>query len=411
MGGRLTPEPLQQLVRAEWWRAVATVTRLTGDLELAEEAVQDACVVALQQWPRDGVPANASSWLIGTARHNALDRMRRESGRARKEQLAALEARRAPVHHGDPGGFGDDQLALIFTCCHPALDPAVRVPLTLRAVCGLSTAEIAAVHLMPEPTMAQRLVRAKHKIRDAGIALRVPRRDERAERTADVLRVVYLTYTEGHRAARSPGLVRGDLCEEAIRLARGLVALMPGEPEVAGLLALLLLTDARRAARTDEAGRIVLLDDQDRGRWDAAKIVEGSALVEAALRQGHPGPYQLQAAIAACHAAAVSVDATDWPQIAALYDALLALEPSGVVAANRAVAVGMAHGPAAGLALADELAERPELRRWAPLHMARADLLRRLGRTGEAAEAYLEAARLDPPPAEHELIMRRLAAL
>jgi RNA polymerase sigma-70 factor (ECF subfamily) len=189
------------------------------------------------------------------------------------------------------------------------------------------------------------------------------------------------------------------------------VALMPGEPEVAGLLALLLLTDARRAARTDEAGRIVLLDDQDRGRWDAAKIVEGSALVEAALRQGHPGPYQLQAAIAACHAAAVSVDATDWPQIAALYDALLALEPSGVVAANRAVAVGMAHGPAAGLALADELAERPELRRWAPLHMARADLLRRLGRTGEAAEAYLEAARLDPPPAEHELIMRRLAAL
>ncbi|MFL5842685.1 MAG: RNA polymerase sigma factor [Thermoleophilaceae bacterium] len=399
------------MVRAEWWRAVASVTRLVGDLGVAEEAVQEACVAALERWPDTGVPANPGSWLIGTAHHKALDWMRREARRPAKEESAVGEMDDEASDHLEQGDIADDQLALIFTCCHPALDPAVRVPLTLRAVCGLNTAEIASVYLMPEPTMAQRLVRAKRKIREAGIPFRVPPRDELPERLADVLQVVYLTYTEGHRAARGVNLVRDDLCEEATRLARELAALVPNEPEVVGLLALLLLTDARRSARTDPQGRIVLLGDQDRGRWDERKIREGSVLVEAALRRGRPGPYQLQAAIAACHAAAVSVEATDWPQIAALYDELLAFERSGVVAANRAVAVGMSEGPAAGLALAEELANDPDLARWAPLHVARADLLERLGRRREAVDAYRMAAQLDPPRAELDLILERIAVL
>ena len=306
---------------------------------MAEEAVQDACLVALRQWRTDGVPAEPAAWLIGTARHKALDAVRREAKRAGKEARATYEMIEPNADESAEAEPDDDQLALIFTCCHPALDPKVRVPLTLRAVCGLDTGEIAALFLMSEPAMAQRLVRAKRKIRDAGIVLHVPVGDELVLRLADVLEVVYLTYTEGHRAARGATLVRQELCDEAIRLARELARLIPAQPEVTGLLGLLLLTDGRRPARTDQEGQLVLLGDQDRDRWDAGKIREGSAVIEAALRLGRPGSYQLQAAIAACHAAATTFDDTDWQQIAALYDRLLRLAPSGVVAANRAVAV------------------------------------------------------------------------
>ena len=303
----------------------------------------------------------------------------------------------------------DDQLGLIFACCHPALEPSVRVPLTLRAVCGLNTGEIATLYLMSEPAMAQRLVRAKRKIRDAGIPLELPDPAERPERLADVLEVVYLTYTEGHRATSGPALVRAELCDEAIRLARELVRLIPHEPEVVGLLALLLLTDARRATRTDASARIVLLADQNRARWDRAKIAEGSTMAEAALRQGRPGTYQLQAAIAACHANAVSVEATDWAQIAALYERLLELSPSAVIAANRAVAIAMADGPAAGLAVVD--GQLAGLAHWSPIHVARAGFLERLGRRDDAVEAYRAALSLNPPAAEADFITERINAL
>jgi RNA polymerase sigma-70 factor, ECF subfamily len=391
-------------VRAHWWRAVATVARLIGDLEVAEEAVQEACVAALEQWGREGVPEQPAAWLIGTARHKALDWQRREIRRLGKERQAVREWRRTAACE-------DDQLALIFACCHPALDARVRVPLTLRAVCGFTTGEIAEVFLVPEPAMAQRLVRAKRKIRDAGIPLRVPSARELPDRLDDVLEVVYLVYTEGHRAARGAPLVRPELCEEAIRLARDLARLMPREPEVVGLLALSLLTDARRATRTDAEGRIVLLGDQDRDRWDAAKLDEGARLTEHALRMGRAGPYQLQAAIAACHAGAPSVQATDWPQITALYTELLRLRPSAVVAANRAVAIAMSEGPAAALAIVDELIAQPQTRGWAPVHVARANFLERLGRTTDALAAYRAAAALSLAPAERELIAEHIMTL
>lgn len=388
---------------------MATVSRLVGDLEIAEDAVQDACAVALRDWPVRGVPANPRAWLIGTARHKALDRIRRESRRAQVEAAAMSELQR-PVSDME-GPARDDELSLIFTCCHPALDINVRVPLTLRSVCGLTTASIATVFLVSEATMAQRLVRAKRKIRDAGIPFRVPPREALPPRLNDVFRVVYLMYTEGHRVSRGPEVVRADLCEEAIRLARVLRELLPDEPEVTGLLALLLLTDARRPGRVDDQGHIVLLADQDRTRWNRAQIAEGAALAEAALRQGRPGTYQLQAAIAALHSTAASAQDTDWREIAAVYSELIRYEPSPVVEANRAVAVAMAEGAAAGLVILDALRANPQMDRWPQLHMARADMLERLERRRDAADAYRLALQLEPPEAEREFIARRIREL
>jgi RNA polymerase sigma-70 factor (ECF subfamily) len=398
------------MFRAHWWGAVAVVTRLVGDLEVAEDAVQDACAVALVRWPVEGVPSNPRAWLVGVARHKALDRLRRETRRVTKEAAAA----------GDPTGgepppewspMADDELGLVFLCCHPALDPAVRVALTLRSVCGLSTAEIAAAFLVPEPTMAQRLVRAKRKIRQAGISFGIPAPGDLAARLAAVLRVVYLVFTEGHKATGGRQLVRAELCDQALRLARALAALLPGEPEVTGLLALLLLTDARRRARVDSAGQLVLLEEQDRELWDKTMIVEGEALVEQALRAGRPGAYQLHAAIAACHSGAGSAAHTDWRQIAALYAELARYEPTPVVQANRAVAVAMAEGPAAGLAVLEAAAEHPRMAGWPQLHIARAELLRRLGRPTEALQAYRTALRLEPQEAERAFIERRVRQL
>jgi RNA polymerase sigma-70 factor (ECF subfamily) len=394
---------------AHWWAAVAAVARAVGDLEAAEDAVQDACAAALAQWPAHGVPASPRAWLIGTARHKAVDRLRREARRVGKETEAMREGSTPP-----PGGWAagtDDELALIFTCCHPALDPAARVALTLRAVCGLTTADLAAAFLLTEATVAQRLVRAKRKIRQAGISLRVPAPADLPGRLSAVLRVVYLVYTEGHTARSGQAMVRGQLCDQAIRLARALADLLPDEPEVSGLLALLLLTDARRAARTGPDGEPVLLEEQDRSRWDRAMIAEGEEVLERALRQGRPGAYQLHAAIAACHSGAASAGETDWREIALLYGELIRYEPTPVVEANRAVAVAMSEGPAAGLVILDAVGADPRLARWPQLHIARAELLRRVGRRDDAIAAYETAIALDPPAPERAFLTRRMREL
>ena len=400
---------------------MAVITRLAGgDLEIAEDAVQDACAAALAQWPGSGIPASPRAWLVSVARHKVLDRIRRESRRTDKEwaavagggtHTAAGHPGAAAWAGGDPLTAADDQLALIFMCCHPALDPAVRVALTLRSVCGLSTGQIAAGFLVPEATMVQRLVRAKRKIRQAGIPMLVPSGPELGGRLSSVLRVIYLVFTEGHMATGGSLLVRGDLCDEAIRLARVIRELLPDEPEVTGLLALLLLTDARRAARTDAGGGLVLLADQDRCRWDAAMIAEGRLLVEQALRLRQPGPYQLHAAIAACHGEAGSAADTDWRQIVALYDELLRFEPTAVVAANRAAAVAMADGPEAGLAILAELGSDPAVARWPQLHVATAELLHRAGDADAALAAYRQALRLGVADAQRVFVERRIRAL
>jgi RNA polymerase sigma-70 factor (ECF subfamily) len=356
------------------------------------------------------MPSSPLGWLIGVARHKALDRLRREARRSPLEAAAARDWAGPPqaVPAGAVPGMSelaDDDLALIFMCCHPALDPEARIALTLRCVCGVATSEIAAAFVVPEPTLAQRLVRAKRKIRQAGIQLKPPDREELPRRLAAVLRVIYLVFTQGHMAPAGTDLVRGTLCEQAIRLARALTALLPDEPEVTALLALLLLTDARREARTGEAGELVLLADQDRGRWDAAKITEGTALLQQALSAGRPGPYQVHAAIAACHAE----PDTDWPEIAALYGELTRYEPTAVTEANRAVAVAMAEGPAAGLAVLDSLGVR--LARWPQFHIARAELLDRAGRTGEAITAFRRALDLPLPKPEQAFLERRVSEL
>ncbi|MER7677845.1 RNA polymerase sigma factor [Streptomyces sp. NPDC096934] len=405
-------EAVATAFREEWGQVVATLIRVTGDWDLAEECAQDAFAQALDRWRRDGIPRRPGAWLTTTARHRALDVLRREAVGAEKlREVAVLARDEGPYDpdHEEDGGVADDRLRLIFTCCHPALPIEARVALTLRTLAGLTTPEIARSFLVPEATMAQRLVRAKRKIRNAGIPYRVPPAHLLPERTTGVLGVVYLLFNEGYAATSGADLLRTGLCAEAIRLARVLALLMPDEPEVLGLLALLLLHDARRATRVDAAGELVTLEDQDRTAWDRAAIDEGAALLETALRRGRPGPYQIQAAIAACHTTAATAAETDWADIAGLYGELARLVPSAVVRLNRAVAVGMAEGPAAGLALVAELEGTGELDGYHLLAATRADLLRRTGRAAEAAEAYGRALELVENAAERRFLEKRLA--
>ena len=398
----LRRDDIEGYFRREYGRCVATLVRFFGDIDIAEEAVQDAFTVALDRWPQQGLPPNPGAWITTTARNRAIDQLRREASRHdRHAQAALLYGQEEPPEQVGP--VRDDRLRLIFTCCHPALARTAQVALTLRLLGGLETPQIARAFLVPEPTMAQRIVRAKKKIKAAGIPYRVPGDAELPDRLTAVLAVVYLIFTEGHTATDGGELTKLNLCDEAIRLARLLAELMPDEPEVLGLLALLLLTHSRAAARTAPGQPLVLLPDQDRTLWDPALIAEGQHLVRRCLRRNQPGPYQIQAAIAAVHSAAPVAAHTDWRQILALYDQLLACAPTPVVALNRAVALAEVEGPQAGLDAVDRL----DLGSYHPFHVARADLLRRLGRTADAAAAYGAALALTSNPAERAFLDQR----
>ncbi len=406
-----TTKAVESIYRAESRRVFATLVRLLGDLDLAEEALHEAFRAALEQWPREGVPENPRAWLVSVGRFKAVDVIRRNArfdalDEETEESLAAPD-QPAP---GEGEDIEDDRLRLIFTCCHPALQPDAQVALTLREVCGLTTEEIAHAFLASPPTLAQRIVRAKNKIRDAKIPYQVPSQQNLPERLDSVLRVIYLVFNEGYAASSGTSLTRHDLSGEAIRLARLLVELLP-EPEAMGLLALMMLHESRRAARATAAGDLILLEDQDRSLWDRTLIADGTGLVERALASRRAGPYTLQAAISAVHAEAASAAATDWAQIVALYDLLLRMEPSPVVELNRAVAVAMRDGPETGLALVDAILARGDLADYRLAHAARADLCRRLGRKDEARTAYRRALQLTRQEPERRFLQRRLVEL